>query len=71
MDQKLSYQDQELLTVLVLMARTGDARSKRYFLFSYSCRLPGIEYGKNEPKMGWKNQPTRLVSLTDVKGFKE
>jgi alkylation response protein AidB-like acyl-CoA dehydrogenase len=24
---------------------------------------PGISFGKNEEKMGWKNQPTRVVSL--------
>ena len=44
--------------------------SKEYPV-SNSCRLPGIEYGKNELKMGWKNQPTRLVSLTDVKVHKK
>jgi alkylation response protein AidB-like acyl-CoA dehydrogenase len=26
----------------------------------------GIEYGKNESKMGWRNQPTRIVNLKDV-----
>ena len=52
---------------LVLMARTGDAGAKGISCFLIPADLPGIEYGKNEPKMGWKNQPTRLVALTDVK----
>ena len=52
---------------LILMARTGDDGSKGISCFLVPADLPGIEYGKNEPKMGWKNQPTRLVSLTDVK----
>ncbi len=52
---------------LVLMARTGDAGAKGISCFLIPADSPGIEYGKNEPKMGWKNQPTRLVSLSDVK----
>ena len=52
---------------LVLMARTGEQGSRGISCFLIPADLPGIEYGKNELKMGWKNQPTRLVSLTDVK----
>ena len=52
---------------LVLMARTGDEGAKGISCFLIPADSPGIEYGNNEPKMGWKNQPTRLVSLTDVK----
>ena len=52
---------------LILMARTGDSGPKGISCFLIPSDLPGIEYGKNEPKMGWKNQPTRLVSLTDVR----
>ena len=52
---------------LVLMARTGEQGAKGISCFLIPAELPGIEYGKNELKMGWKNQPTRLVSLTDVK----
>ena len=51
----------------ILMARTGDEGAKGISCFLIPADSPGIEYGKNEPKMGWKNQPTRLVSLTDVK----
>ncbi len=56
---------------LVLMARTGEQGSKGISCFLIPANLPGIEYGKNELKMGWKNQPTRLVSLTDVKVHKK
>ena len=56
---------------LVLMARTGDSGARGISCFLIPADLPGIEYGKNEPKMGWKNQPTRLVTLTDVKVSKK
>ena len=56
---------------LILMARTGETDSKGISCFLVPADLPGIEYGKNEPKMGWKNQPTRLVSLTDVRISKD
>ena len=56
---------------LILMARTGEPGSQGISCFLVPADLPGIEYGKNEPKMGWKNQPTRLVSLTDVRISKD
>ena len=56
---------------LALMARTGEQGAKGISCFLIPADLPGIEYGKNELKMGWKNQPTRLVSLTDVKVHKK
>ena len=56
---------------LVLMARTGEQGAKGISCFLIPADLPGIEYGKNELKMGWKNQPTRLVSLTNVKVHKK
>ena len=56
---------------LILMARTGETGSKGISCFLVPADLPGIEYGKNEPKMGWKNQPTRLVSLTDLRISKD
>jgi len=49
------------------MARTGEEGPKGISCFLIPADLPGIEYGKNESKMGWKNQPTRQVSLSDVK----
>ena len=56
---------------LVLMARTGEQGAKGISCFLIPADIPGIEYGKNELKMGWKNQPTRLVSLNDVKVHKK
>ena len=52
---------------LILMARTSEEGPKGISCFLIPADLPGIEYGKNESKMGWKNQPTRQVSLTDVR----
>ena len=49
------------------MARTSEEGPKGISCFLIPADLPGIEYGKNESKMGWKNQPTRQVSLTDVR----
>ncbi len=53
--------------VLVVMARTGDAGAKGVSAFVIDAQSEGIEYGKNEHKMGWKAQPTRTISFKDVK----
>lgn len=53
--------------VLVVMARTGDAGPKGVSAFVVDAHSDGIEYGKNEHKMGWKAQPTRTISFNDVK----
>ncbi|ERP91686.1 acyl-CoA dehydrogenase [Marinobacter sp. ES-1] len=55
--------------VLVLMARTGDADSsaKGISTFVIPANAEGVSYGKNEEKMGWHSQPTRLVTLEDVR----
>jgi alkylation response protein AidB-like acyl-CoA dehydrogenase len=52
---------------LVLMARTGDDGARGITCFLVPADAKGIAYGRNEEKMGWKSQPTRLVSLTDVR----
>ena len=52
---------------LILMARTGGNGPGGISCFLVPADAKGIEYGKNESKMGWKNQPTRVVSLSDVK----
>ena len=49
------------------MARTGENGPGGISCFLVPADAEGIEYGKNESKMGWKNQPTRVVSLSDVK----
>ena len=52
---------------LVLMARTGKEGAGGISCFLVPADAAGIEYGKKEEKMGWKSQPTRIVSLLDVK----
>ncbi|MFZ5724009.1 MAG: acyl-CoA dehydrogenase family protein [Pseudomonadota bacterium] len=52
---------------LVLMARTGDDGPKGISCFLVPADSPGISCGRNEDKMGWKSQPTRLVSLDSVR----
>jgi alkylation response protein AidB-like acyl-CoA dehydrogenase len=51
---------------LILMARTGDSGPGGISCFLVPGNAKGIEYGKNEKKMGWKNQPTRQINLSDV-----
>ncbi|RYF27947.1 MAG: acyl-CoA dehydrogenase [Comamonadaceae bacterium] len=55
--------------VLVLMARTGDAQSGAAGIsaFAVPADAPGIQYGKKEEKMGWNSQPTRTISLDNVR----
>lgn len=53
--------------VLVIMARTGAAGPKGISAFVVDAHSDGIEYGKNEDKMGWKAQPTRTISFNKVK----
>lgn len=52
--------------LLVVMARTGEAGARGISAFAVPARLPGIEYGKKEHKMGWNNQPTRAVTFDRV-----
>ncbi|QJQ94441.1 MULTISPECIES: acyl-CoA dehydrogenase family protein [Halomonadaceae] len=54
---------------LVVMARTGepDSGAGGISAFLVPADSGGIEYGKNEEKMGWKSQPTRLVSFDEVR----
>ena len=52
---------------LILMARTGDNGPGGISCFIVPADAEGIEYGKNEIKMGWRNQPTRAVNLNEVK----
>ena len=55
--------------LLVVMLRTGDKASgaKGISAFAIPANLPGIEYGKNEVKLGWNSQPTRAISFDNVK----
>ncbi|MBE0488157.1 MAG: acyl-CoA dehydrogenase family protein [Halomonas sp.] len=55
--------------VLVVMARTGepDSAAGGVSAIVVPADAAGVEYGKNEEKMGWKSQPTRLVSFDSVR----
>lgn len=55
--------------VLVVMARTGepDSGAGGVSAILVPADATGIGYGKNEEKMGWKSQPTRLISFDDVR----
>ncbi|MEQ6889514.1 acyl-CoA dehydrogenase family protein [Halomonas sp. CS7] len=55
--------------VLVVMARTGepDSGAGGVSTIVVPADAAGVEYGKNEEKMGWKSQPTRLVSFDGVR----
>lgn len=52
---------------LVLMARTGEPGHRGISCFLVPGDAEGVHYGKNEPKMGWKSQPTRQITLEDVR----
>ena len=49
------------------MARTGQKGPKGISSFVVPCDSKGISYGKNEDKMGWNSQPTKIVNLDQVK----
>jgi len=55
--------------ILVLMARTGaaDSGAKGISTFVIPANAEGISYGKNEEKMGWHSQPTRMINLENVR----
>ena len=50
------------------MAKTNE---KEISCFILEGEMKGLECGKNENKMGWNVQATRLVSFDDVKVPKE
>ncbi|MBM1142545.1 acyl-CoA dehydrogenase family protein [Alcanivorax sp. ZXX171] len=53
--------------VLVLMARTGGPGAGGISCFAIPADAPGVSYGRNEEKMGWKSQPTRAITLENVR----
>ena len=53
--------------VYVLMARTSDDGARGVSAFIIEKDTPGLSFGANEKKMGWKSQPTRQVLLDDVR----
>ena len=51
----------------VLMARTSDDGAKGVSTFLIEKGTPGLSFGANERKMGWKSQPTAQVILDEVR----
>ena len=53
--------------VYLVMARTGEDGAKGVSAFILEKDMPGLSFGANEKKMGWKSQPTRQVLMDDVR----
>lgn len=53
--------------VYVVMARTGDGGAKGVSTFVVEKDAPGLSFGKNEEKMGWRAQPTAMVNFDDCR----
>ncbi|MEP1144222.1 MAG: acyl-CoA dehydrogenase family protein [Henriciella sp.] len=51
--------------VYVVMARTADTGSQGISTFVVEKETPGLSFGKNEQKMGWRAQPTAMVMFDD------
>ena len=51
----------------LVMARTGAAGPKGISAFLVEKDRPGLSFGAEERKMGWKAQPTRQVIMDDVR----
>lgn len=55
--------------LLVVMTRTGKPEDgpAGVTALAIPADSPGIHYGKNETKLGWNSQPTRLITFENVK----
>ncbi|MDX1735966.1 MAG: acyl-CoA dehydrogenase family protein [Halioglobus sp.] len=53
--------------VLVVMVRTGGEGAKGISSLVIPADAPGVGYGKKEEKMGWRAQPTRMITFDDVR----
>lgn len=53
--------------VLIVMARTGEEGARGISCFLVPADAPGVRYGRNEDKMGWKAQPTRSITFDGVR----
>lgn len=53
--------------VYVVMARTSDDGARGVSTFIVEKGTPGLSFGANEKKMGWKSQPTAQVIFDDVR----
>ncbi len=53
--------------VYVVMARTGGPGPKGISCFAVDKGIPGLSFGKQEKKLGWKSQPTSAVIFEDCR----
>ncbi|WP_313812863.1 acyl-CoA dehydrogenase family protein [Glutamicibacter sp.] len=53
--------------VYIVMARTADTGARGISAFLVPLDSPGLSFGPNEKKMGWKAQPTRQVIMDNVR----
>ena len=53
--------------VYLVMARTGAEGAKGISAFLVDKGTPGLSFGPNEKKMGWRNQPTAQVMFDGVR----
>lgn len=53
--------------VYVVMARTGGSGARGISCFLVEKDTPGLSFGAQEKKLGWKSQPTAVVNFEDVR----
>lgn len=51
----------------LVMARTSDEGARGISAFIVENGTPGLSFGKNEEKMGWRAQPTAMVNFDDCR----
>lgn len=53
--------------IYVVMCRTGEPGPKGISCLVIDGNLPGVSFGKDEDKLGWRSQPTKILNLDNVK----
>src|SRR5690606_26457388 len=53
--------------IYVVMARTSDDGAKGISTFVVEAGTPGLSFGAQEKKMGWKSQPTATVNFDNCR----
>ncbi len=53
--------------IYVVMARTGEAGARGISCFIVENGTPGLSFGAQEKKLGWRSQPTAMVMLENCR----
>ncbi|MFZ5609788.1 MAG: acyl-CoA dehydrogenase family protein [Pseudomonadota bacterium] len=53
--------------IMVVMARTGEAGPKGISCLVVEADTPGVSFGANERKLGWRSQPTAMVNFDNAR----